>query len=76
MFSPDGSKAAWLELAEDGYESDAAKIVVYDLRVDVRYMFDFKSPNAQEAEAAKSRGWDRSPGDIIVRFVFDGSLAL
>ncbi|KAJ2931965.1 hypothetical protein H1R20_g5113, partial [Candolleomyces eurysporus] len=31
VFSKAGSKVAWLELDEDGYESDRAKIVIYDL---------------------------------------------
>ncbi|KAF8895353.1 Alpha/Beta hydrolase protein [Infundibulicybe gibba] len=47
IFSTDGTKVAWLELDEDGYESDRAKIVIYDLRKDVRFTLTQK--------------WDRSP---------------
>jgi dipeptidyl aminopeptidase/acylaminoacyl peptidase len=42
-----GDKAAWLELDKDGYESDRAKIVIYDLKKDVRFTLTQK--------------WDRSP---------------
>ncbi|KAJ3932308.1 MAG: Alpha/Beta hydrolase protein [Lentinula lateritia] len=45
-----GDKAAWLELDEDGYESDRAKIVIYDLKKDVRFTLTQK--------------WDRSPGSL------------
>ncbi|KAG6814233.1 hypothetical protein H0H92_015348 [Tricholoma furcatifolium] len=31
VFNAQGTKIAWLELDEDGYESDRAKIVIYDL---------------------------------------------
>ncbi|KIK57262.1 hypothetical protein GYMLUDRAFT_173098 [Collybiopsis luxurians FD-317 M1] len=43
-------KAAWLELDEDGYESDRAKIVIYDLKKNVRFTLTQK--------------WDRSPGSL------------
>lgn len=45
-----GTKAAWLELDKDGYESDRAKIVIYDLEKDVRYTLTQK--------------WDRSPDSL------------
>ncbi|THV03894.1 alpha/beta-hydrolase [Dendrothele bispora CBS 962.96] len=50
VFNENGSKAAWLELDEDGYESDRAKIVIYDLQKDVRYTLTQK--------------WDRSPDGL------------
>lgn len=53
VFSNDGTKVAWTELAEDGYESDRAVIVVYDLKKDESYNL---APH-----------WDRSPASLIVR---------
>ncbi|KIY45662.1 alpha/beta-hydrolase [Fistulina hepatica ATCC 64428] len=50
VFNTEGSKVAWLELDEDGYESDRFKIVVYDLRKSVRYTLTQK--------------WDRSPDSL------------
>jgi len=47
VLNSQATKAAWLELDEDGYESDRAKIVIYDLEKDVRYTLTQK--------------WDRSP---------------
>ncbi|KAJ3491680.1 hypothetical protein NLI96_g535 [Meripilus lineatus] len=47
VLSPQGDKAAWLELDQDGHESDRAKIVIYDLNKDVRYTL--------------TQQWDRSP---------------
>ncbi|RDB17836.1 Dipeptidyl-peptidase 5 [Hypsizygus marmoreus] len=44
------TKAAWLELDEDGYESDRAKIVLYDLEKDVRFTL--------------TQSWDRSPDTL------------
>ncbi|RTQ49285.1 S9 family peptidase [Hymenobacter gummosus] len=32
VFSPDGSKVAWLSMATPGFESDRSRIVVYDLK--------------------------------------------
>jgi Tol biopolymer transport system component len=51
-FSNDGTKVTWTELAEDGYESDRAVIVVYDLK---------KSESYQLAPR-----WDRSPASLSV----------
>ncbi|TCD62995.1 hypothetical protein EIP91_006154 [Steccherinum ochraceum] len=59
VLSKQSDKVAWLELDEDGYEADRAKIVVYDLKKNVRYTLTQK--------------WDRSPdalsfsptGDVI-----------
>lgn len=53
VFSKQGDKVAWLELDQDGYESDRAKIVIYDLHKDVRYTL--------------TQHWDRSPGGLAVR---------
>lgn len=52
VISRDGGKVVWLELALDGYESDRAQIVVYDLKKDVRF------------KVAPS--WDRSPSEVSV----------
>jgi dipeptidyl aminopeptidase/acylaminoacyl peptidase len=54
--SPNGNKAVWLELAKDGYETDHASIVVYDLQEDIKFFV--------------SSAWDRSPDDIAVCTVF------
>ncbi|PFH53996.1 hypothetical protein AMATHDRAFT_53711 [Amanita thiersii Skay4041] len=50
IFNAQGTKAAWLELDEDGYESDRAKIVIYDLQKNVRFRLTQK--------------WDRSPDSL------------
>jgi len=47
VFNTAGTKVAWLELDKDGYESDRAKIVIYDLEKDVRFTV--------------TQSWDRSP---------------
>ncbi|KAJ6563539.1 Alpha/Beta hydrolase protein [Mycena sp. CBHHK59/15] len=55
----DATKAAWLELAEDGYEADKyANIVVYDIRKGVRFTL--------------IQDWDRSPDSLA--FSSDGRL--
>jgi dipeptidyl aminopeptidase/acylaminoacyl peptidase len=51
-FSPDGSKLAWLEMAQDGYESDRRVAVVHDTRAATRW----------------TDTWDRSPSSITVRY--------
>ncbi|KAG7088324.1 hypothetical protein E1B28_012333 [Marasmius oreades] len=58
IFNHDGTKAAWLELAHDGYESDRATIVIYDLEKNVRFTL--------------TQNWDRSPGELA--FSTDGNL--
>jgi dipeptidyl aminopeptidase/acylaminoacyl peptidase len=55
VFSTSGRKVAWLELDEDGYEADRAKIVIYDLDKDVRYTL--------------TQEWDRSPTSLAVSFL-------
>ncbi|KAL5512736.1 hypothetical protein ACEPAG_3002 [Sanghuangporus baumii] len=50
VFSHSGTKVAWTELDEDGYESDRAKIVVYDLETNVRFTL--------------AQDWDRSAGEL------------
>lgn len=47
VLNTQSTMAAWLELDEDGYESDRAKITIYDLKKDVRYVL--------------TQHWDRSP---------------
>ncbi|KAI0041991.1 alpha/beta-hydrolase [Auriscalpium vulgare] len=50
VFNAQGDKVAWLELDEDGYEADRAKVVIYDLVKDVRYTL--------------TQPWDRSPDSV------------
>lgn len=50
VFSRSGTKVAWTELDLDGYESDRAKVVIYDLGKDVRYTL--------------TQSWDRSPDTL------------
>ncbi|KAE9387920.1 alpha/beta-hydrolase [Gymnopus androsaceus JB14] len=50
ILNENADKAAWLELDKDGYESDRAKIVIYDLKKDVRFTLTQK--------------WDRSPDSL------------
>ncbi|KAJ7675680.1 Alpha/Beta hydrolase protein [Mycena polygramma] len=58
VLNSDATKAAWLELTEDGYEADKANIVIYDLVKGVRFTL------IQE--------WDRSPDSLA--FSTDGNL--
>ncbi|CDO77798.1 hypothetical protein BN946_scf184667.g1 [Trametes cinnabarina] len=37
VFNKAGDKAAWIELDQDGHESDRGKLVIYDLKKDVRF---------------------------------------
>lgn len=39
VFSPDGSKIAWLSMEHDGYESDKNRIMVYDFKTKMKYDF-------------------------------------
>jgi dipeptidyl aminopeptidase/acylaminoacyl peptidase len=50
VLDQNAKKAAWLELDQDGYESDRAKIVIYDLKQNVKFTLTQK--------------WDRSPGSL------------
>ncbi|EGN98331.1 hypothetical protein SERLA73DRAFT_91651 [Serpula lacrymans var. lacrymans S7.3] len=50
VFNKQGDKVAWLQLDKDGYESDRAKVVIYDLTKNVRYTL--------------TQNWDRSP-DVL-----------
>ncbi|KAF7422399.1 hypothetical protein PC9H_010555 [Pleurotus ostreatus] len=50
VFNLEGNKVAWLELDKDGYESDRAKIVIYDLNKGVRFTV--------------TQDWDRSPDKL------------
>jgi dipeptidyl aminopeptidase/acylaminoacyl peptidase len=53
VLSPSGVWAAWLELAEDGYESDRARIVLLHVESDSRKVLESLDK------------WDRSPSGII-----------
>ncbi|KAI0775548.1 alpha/beta-hydrolase [Trametes elegans] len=55
VFNTAGDKVAWAELDEDGYESDRAKLVLYDLKKDVRFTI--------------TQHWDRSVS--IIAFAHD-----
>lgn len=50
MFSPDGSKVAWLEMKKDGYEADRNRVVVYTIESGERQVVTEK--------------WDRSPKSV------------
>ncbi|KAF8964345.1 Alpha/Beta hydrolase protein [Flammula alnicola] len=52
VFNTQGTKVAWLELDDDGYEADRAKIVIYDLEKHVRFTI--------------TQSWDRSPDALAV----------
>ncbi|KAF7365063.1 Dipeptidyl-peptidase 5 [Mycena venus] len=63
VLNSDATKAAWLELAKDGYESDKANIIVFDLKTGVRFTLTQK--------------WDRSADSLAVgvqQFSTDGKL--
>ncbi len=53
-FSPDGKRIAWLEMGEDGYESDKSVLVVHDLK--------------GSTSSRWTQDWDRSPSSISVGF--------
>lgn len=55
-FSPDGKKLAWLQMAEDGYESDKRVVVVYHIG---------KNGLAGKTERWTDE-WDRSPSSLEV----------
>lgn len=50
VFNAQGDKVAWTELDEDGYESDRSKIVIYDLKKNVRFTL--------------TQPWDRSAEEL------------
>ncbi|KAI0822032.1 alpha/beta-hydrolase [Trametes gibbosa] len=50
VFSTAGDKVAWTELDQDGHESDRAKIVLYDLKKDIRFTI--------------TQHWDRSASEL------------
>ncbi|KAK7681545.1 hypothetical protein QCA50_015277 [Cerrena zonata] len=50
VFNAHGTKAAWIELEQDGHESDRGRIVIYDLERNVRFTLTQK--------------WDRTATDI------------
>lgn len=51
VLSPDGKRAAWLEMREDGYEADRNRVMVYELDTGARW--------------GATDGWDRSPASIV-----------
>lgn len=51
VLSPDGSRAAWLEMREDGYEADRLRVMIYEIE------------SGQRWDATPS--WDRSPSAIV-----------
>ena len=51
VLSPDGKRAAWLEMREDGYEADRNRVMVYELDTGARW--------------GATEGWDRSPASIV-----------
>ncbi|GAA5916613.1 hypothetical protein JCM6882_009179 [Rhodosporidiobolus microsporus] len=52
VLSPDGKRAAWLQMQEDGYEADRNRVVVYELE------------GAGKRWVATPE-WDRSPGSVV-----------
>ncbi|KAG8769695.1 hypothetical protein FRC12_004800 [Ceratobasidium sp. 428] len=50
VFSKDGKKVAWTEMARDGYESDRSKLVLYDIKAGIRFTI--------------TEDWDQSVGDL------------
>ncbi|GAA5912527.1 hypothetical protein JCM8208_001984, partial [Rhodotorula glutinis] len=50
VLSPDGKRAAWLEMREDGYEADRNRVVVYEVESGSRW--------------GATESWDRSPSSI------------
>ncbi|KAI8986222.1 alpha/beta-hydrolase [Trametes punicea] len=52
VFNTAGDKAAWIELDQDGHESDRGKLVIYDLKKDVRFTI--------------TQHWDRSVSSIAL----------
>ncbi|KAI0283918.1 alpha/beta-hydrolase [Russula aff. rugulosa BPL654] len=50
VFDEEGYKVAWAELDEDGYEADRAKVVIYDLKKNIRYTL--------------TQPWDRSVEEL------------
>lgn len=51
VLSPDGTRAAWLEMREDGYEADRLRVMIYEIE------------SGQRWDATPS--WDRSPSAIV-----------
>ncbi|BGP41242.1 Dipeptidyl-peptidase 5 [Rhodotorula kratochvilovae] len=51
VLSPDGKRAAWLEMREDGYEADRNRVMVYEIEMGARW--------------GATEDWDRSPASIV-----------
>ncbi|KAG8886658.1 hypothetical protein FRB97_000078 [Tulasnella sp. 331] len=56
IFNPQGTVVIWTEMAKDGYESDRARLVVYDLETSARWYI--------------TEDWDRSVSEVV--FAQDG----
>jgi hypothetical protein len=54
-FSPEGSQVVWLEMQEDGNESDRNTVVVYDLEA--------------RKKSVWTENWDRSPSSVTVSII-------
>jgi Tol biopolymer transport system component len=48
--SPDGTRVAWLEMREDGYEADRNRVMIYEIESGLRLGITEK--------------WDRSPSTV------------
>ncbi|KAI0057852.1 hypothetical protein BV25DRAFT_1919874 [Artomyces pyxidatus] len=59
VFNKQGDMLAWLELDEDGYESDRSKVVIYDLKKNVRYTL--------------TQSWDSKGISVRLQFSADSS---
>ena len=57
VFSPDGSRMAWLSMEHDGFEADKNNIVLYDFKTNSKYLV--------------TKDWDETASSI--RFSNDGS---
>jgi dipeptidyl aminopeptidase/acylaminoacyl peptidase len=55
-FSPDGRKVAWLEMAQDGYESDKRVVVVHTLS---------SWGTGKGTSVRWTDAWDRSPSTLV-----------
>ncbi|GAA5825189.1 hypothetical protein JCM11251_006136 [Rhodosporidiobolus azoricus] len=55
VLSPDGKRAAWLQMEEDGYEADRNRVVVYELA----------APGKDGKRWVATPEWDRSPSSIV-----------
>lgn len=78
VWSPDGSKLAWISMARDGYEADAQRILISDVSdSDGRILF---SGPRQVADAldrdAGGLVWTEDSGSIVFSALIDGLQAI